>query len=1100
MNCIFPRPKQAEASNSQPKQEPMVDNFSFDERGRFVFQNYAAARPFASFLPGIAGLLGIPMWVFYVNRGQAIASFGIESKDNPILEFQPANKAYQSTPWTGFRTFIKLTRSAQTVLYEPFAPWSADDSSQMFIGMNELEIQTVSATHQLQTNVLYFTLPGENLAGLARQVTITNTGDEPIAFELLDGLPRVIPYGVDNRGLKEISRTLEAWMQVANLEQGVPFYRLRASAADTAEVQDIQAGHFYLAFKSRDERARLLPALVDPDLVFGQNTALSAPDRFARQPLDWLQAQRQITAGKTPCGFFGASATLQPGQALTLYAIIGHAGNIEQVNEQRARLAQPAFLSQKRQEAHQLARSLTDVVDTQTGSPPFDAYCRQSLLDNVLRGGWPILWGDDKPRVYHVYSRKHGDLERDYNAFYVAPEMYSQGNGNYRDVNQNRRCDVWLNPRVGDFNIVSFLGLLQADGYNPLVVNGVRFSVPPEHRAAILALVEPPDRLAPLLAQPFTPGQLLRAVTERDARLKATPEEFVAAALAHAEQHFEARFGEGYWVDHWTYNLDLIEAYLAIYPDKQQELLFGQTRVPFFDSAAIVQPRARKYVLVDGKVRQYGAVIHDAEKAALIAARAERPNLMRTARGYGEVYYTTVLGKLLSLALVKFATLDPLGMGIEMEADKPGWCDALNGLPGLFGSSVAETFELVRLLTFLLEALAASGERAVTLPIEFSELLRQVDQALAAWQASSDPNRDYTYWDAVATAREEFRARVRLGFDGQEASFACSELVPRLSSFRAKAQAGLQHATALNNGLVPTYLAFTVTDYALITDADGALQCDEQGRPYVIAKRFEPMVLPLYLEGPVHALKIQPDAASARRLYAQVKASDLFDRKLNMYRLNASLAGQSHEIGRARAFTPGWLENESIWLHMEYKYLLEVLKAGLHEEFVCDFKHVLVPFLDPVAYGRSHLENSSFIVSSAHPDESLHGAGFVARFTGAAAEFLSMWSVMMAGAKPFFIRDGELCLAFKPVLPGWLFSADRTVSFRFLGNCTVTYHNVERLDTFKAGMQASKIRLLTQDERVIELEGGVIGAPYAAMVRAGQVKIIRVILGMQDHG
>lgn len=32
------------------------------------------------------------MWVFYVNRGQGIASFGIENKDNAILEFLPANE------------------------------------------------------------------------------------------------------------------------------------------------------------------------------------------------------------------------------------------------------------------------------------------------------------------------------------------------------------------------------------------------------------------------------------------------------------------------------------------------------------------------------------------------------------------------------------------------------------------------------------------------------------------------------------------------------------------------------------------------------------------------------------------------------------------------------------------------------------------------------------------------------------------------------------------------------------------------------------------------------------------------------------------------
>jgi len=37
-------------------------------------------------------------------------------------------------------------------------------------------------------------------------------------------------------------------------------------------------------------------------------------------------------------------------------------------------------------------------------------------------------------------------------------------------------------------------------------------------------------------------------------------------------------------------------------------------------------------------------------------------------------------------------------MGIEMEAGKPGWYDALNGLPGLFGSSVGETAELIRLI------------------------------------------------------------------------------------------------------------------------------------------------------------------------------------------------------------------------------------------------------------------------------------------------------------------------------------------------------------------------------------------------------------------
>jgi hypothetical protein len=58
----------------------------------------------------VAGVFGKPVWAFYVNRGQGIASFGVASKDFPLLEFNSANKAYQLTPYIGFRTFIQGSR------------------------------------------------------------------------------------------------------------------------------------------------------------------------------------------------------------------------------------------------------------------------------------------------------------------------------------------------------------------------------------------------------------------------------------------------------------------------------------------------------------------------------------------------------------------------------------------------------------------------------------------------------------------------------------------------------------------------------------------------------------------------------------------------------------------------------------------------------------------------------------------------------------------------------------------------------------------------------------------------------------------------------
>ena len=1075
-----------------------MKNFALDERGRFLIHDYASRRPFSSFLPGIAGPLGVPLWAFYVNRGQAMASFGIGTKDNPILEFQPANRAYQATPYTGFRTFLKLNQGADTLLYEPFAPWSTGDEAGMFIGMNELQIEVQNAAHGLRTNVLYFVLPGEPFAGLVRRLTVTNEGTASRRLEVLDGLPRVMPYGVDNRSLKEIGRTLEAWMAVFDLETSIPFYRLRASSGDTAEVGEIQAGHFYLAF---DAAGQPLFPFVDPVVLFDQNTTLSEPDGFSRQPLVALRHQPQITTGRTPCGFFGATARLDPGEATTLYSIIGHAGSIEQVHRERARLSRPSYVRRKRQEANQLASELADAVATHTSSPRFDAYTRQTFLDNVLRGGWPLLLGDEQaPATYHIYSRKHGDLERDYNYFYVAAEPYSQGNANYRDLNQNRRSDVLLEPEVGAFNVLSFLGLIQADGYNPLVVEGSRFILAPERRAAVLDLVERPEELAALLAQPFTPGGLLRAIADTQIGLKVSAEEFVAATLARAEQHFGATFGEGYWIDHWIYNLDLLETYLAVYPDRKDDLLFGRPVVPYFDSPVVVLPRARKYLLAsEGRVRQYGAVAEDEEKAALIATRreciaggAESPNLVRTAHGRGDVYRTTVFAKLLGLALVKFATLDPLGIGIEMEAGRPGWYDALNGLPGLFGSSLCETYELQRLLAFLLEAMAEKGAGAVELPIEQTQLMETVVEALQAWCESGDPDRDFQYWDVVAAAREAYRDRVRLGFGGERRDLLLGELGPVLTALQAKVRAGIQRAVEMNQsaspGIPPTYLAYTVTEYDLLINASGEPRRDDQGRPYIKAKRFEPAVLPLFLEAPVHALKVQPNVAAARDLYTRIRESGLYDRKLGMYKVNAPLADQSHEIGRARAFTPGWLENESIWLHMEYKYLLEVLRAGLYEEFYADLKRALICFQDPEVYGRSPLENSSFLVSSAHPDESLHGAGFVARLSGATAEFLSIWTAMMAGRQPFFLQDGELCLQFRPALPGWLFDTEGKLSFTFLGQVRITYHNHDRRDLFpENGFGAGCAVLHLADQRQIEFSSGVIGEPYAQMVRAGQI-------------
>ena len=563
-------------------------NFYLGDNGLFVIEDYQKTRPFASFLPGIAGPLGVPLWVFYVNRGQAIASFGVEDKDKPILEYQPANHAYQQTASLGFRTFFRLQTTDGYVIYEPFRYGSA--SQKMLIGANELVLQDRNTLLGLQTDVVYFLLPGENLAGLVRMVTVTNQSGRSIGFEMLDGLPAVIPYGVNDRMLKDIGRTVEAWMEVFNIEKNVPFYHLRASVADINEVNTFEAGHYMLALQKDPAGSRILPTIVDPTLVFGQNTALSEPDAFLQGGLAELLGKTQIVCGKTPCGFSALEAKLRPGESVQLNTLFGHVERAEHLRSRIDRLTSDTYLGEKRREANEVVDSLTGVVNCQTSFPVFDAYCRQTFLDNTLRGGWPITFGAGmKKRVFHIYSRKHGDLERDYNAFSVAPEFYSQGNGSYRDVNQNRREDVWFHPDVGDFNIRVFMSLIQLDGYNPLVIRGSRFFVPPERVAELLSFTGDPEKLRSLLQLPFSPGSLLKEIADRSISLTIDKGDFLEKIIGKSSQSIQADFGEGYWVDHWTYNLDLIESYLTVFPDCLHELVFSTEDLPFYDSKMVIQ-------------------------------------------------------------------------------------------------------------------------------------------------------------------------------------------------------------------------------------------------------------------------------------------------------------------------------------------------------------------------------------------------------------------------------------------------------------------------------------------------------------------------------
>ncbi len=1097
---------QMKKTKSQKNQK----QYFLDKDGQFIIENYNQAAEFTNFFPGIAGLFGIPMWVFYANRGQGVTSFGIEAKDKAIMEFQPANKAYRSVSLQGFRTFIKIKSGPKSIFYEPFqnrlTQANFKTEQRMAVTSHDLTIEEINHTLGLHVRVNYFTLPEEPFAALVRRVTLKNISSKKIDLEIIDGMPAIVAFGLNDHLLKYMTRTAEAWARVSNLENKAPYFNLKVVISDKPAVSHITAGNFYFSFCEQGNSVKILDPLVQPSCVFGASSDFMVPENFLKEKTFKVPTE-QSADNSTPCAMSFAKINLPAKSEKKLISFIGHSYDKEQLNVIVKKCVSPEYVQKKAARNKTLIDEIKNFMVTSSASKEFDLYCGQTFLDNALRGGLPVsLKTGTEKLTLSVFTRKHGDPERDYNYFILSPTFFSQGNGNYRDVNQNRRNDIWFNPDVDDSHAVNFLNLLQADGYNPLIVRGDAFFV--ENAKKLDEILkecvseENIEHVKGFFKKHFLLGSLLASVVQRGIKLKVSPEEFLKRALTCCQKQELAEHGEGFWSDHWTYNLDLLESFLAVYPERRQNLLLEKNIFSFYHDAFYVLPRDERYILTSRGCRQYHSVADGRNEIK----SGKRDNKLRTQNGQGPVYYTNLVVKLLSVAANKVSSLDPSGIGVEMEADKPNWYDALNGLPGLLGSSISETFELKRLCLFLLESFEKAslpGDQKIKVFIELHNFILNLKDCLASWPDA------LSFWNRSNEIKEYYRSSIKHGVSGEEKELTVSQITDFLKFIVAKADAAAKLAKNAQ-GLYVTYFAHEVTRFEKLNKING------DGDSHIRPLDFKRHDLPLFLEGFVHALRVEKNQGEARKLYKGLLKSPVFDKKLKMYKVNSDLSKETEEIGRATVFPAGWLENESVWSHMEYKFLLELLRGGLYEEFYANFKNCLVPFLNPAVYGRSILENSSFIVSSAHKDARLHGRGFVARLSGTTAEFLHMWLWMNVGQNPFSLDgEGRLLLRFCPVLPGWLFTKHETTinflsknnswkevklpkntySFNFLGTTLVVYHNSRCRDTFgKNAAQVEKILLTYPGKPPIPIESKIIPSPYAADIRDRKLEQIDIIL------
>ncbi|MCF8009329.1 MAG: hypothetical protein K9K32_06150 [Halanaerobiales bacterium] len=1071
----------------------MEKQYLINDEGSFIIKDYQKKPTFSSFLPGIAGKLGIPTWAFYVNRGQGIASFGIKDKNNSIMEFYPANKSYSNVVNKGFRTFIKI----DNVFFEPFKKINKQITTKMIISPDKLKIIEINKDINLKTEVLYHTLPNENFAALIRRLKIKNLDQKKRQIEILDGMPLIVPFGINNNTLKNVSQTITAWIKVYNLENNIPFFRLKSSADDRAQVEQIKSGNFYLSIDN--DSKEILSPIVDPRIIFSHDKSLNNPIGFIKD--NFTSFDKQITENQFPSAMTYNKKSLDIKETINIYSLFGNISNQKLLKDIKNKVFDDSFFDKKLTMNQNIHNYYSDLIFTNSGKQSFNGYTKQTFLDNILRGGIPVNIGNNSKKTYHIFSRKHGDLERDYNDFSLEPRYYSQGNGNYRDVNQNRRNDLFFNPNLKRHNIITFLNLINLEGFNPLVINGYKFVV--ENINDIKENINLNNKkFFDLITNPFTIGDLYDyLITNQNTLNIKGIDKIINIVIDYSRSILVTKFAEGYWIDHWTYNLDLIENYLRIYPD-QLKVLFTKKEYKYYDSPVKVLPRDKKYKLTNKGPRQYDALKIDEKKKTLINERENEKNFVRV---NDNIYKSNLLVKIFTILLNKVASLDPYGLGIEMEANKPGWYDALNGLPGIFGSSFGETAEALKWSEFILDILNRIDIKNIEVLEEVYDYYQQINKLLINWLEDQD---NFYYWDRSNKAKENYRKKIFYSLNGNKKTISKNKLIEFYKNIVKKLKYSLTNSKK-ESGLYNMFYYYQAQDYIKTN------RLSEDSLPLVEVKSFKKYSLSNFLEGQVKAHKVLNFKEKSLKLHKNILSSDLYDKKLKMFRVNGKLNKESYEVGRAKAFSPGWLENGSIWLHMEYKYLLELLKNGLYETFYQVFNDVLISNQDPKIYKRSIFENCSFILSNLNQDVNNHGRGYIARLSGATAEFIDLWTRISFGNRPFKYINNQLIFKPKPILSKELFTKKKsnikvqmsenkskqvlleknTYSVKFLKDTMIVYHNEKMKNTYGTNKaEVKKIKLSYFNKKTCLVQNNKVIKKNAIDIRNGSVERIDISL------
>ncbi len=698
----------------------------------YRISNYDQLPPFLITLASVGN-----HWLFISSSGALTC--GRHNAEHALFPYVTDDKLHDTAHDTGSKTLVRIARSNQTLLWEPFSSrhhglYRIERNLYKNTVGNKLLFEEFNRDLSLRFSYSWQCV---NDFGFVRRSRLESIWRYPMLIRIVDGISNILPSGVSTELQRSRSTLVDAY-KVNELEKQVGVFSLSSLIVDhpvpeealratlvwqngsrphaillsTRQLDAYRAGESlstehsilgqrgaYLVertFRLTKDRAISWDLAADIDQHVGDlNTlqnALRDSSTFVRR-LRLQEKKDTVDLQKLIAGADGLQKTSQPTNDLRHYSNVlfnGMRGGIPLrgytaekndlirfIHERNRPLASSSYL-----------QSLPDLIDLTQLPPPTDPQLHR-LISEYL----PL-----------AYSRRHGDPSRPWNTFHIRThsengEVLLDYSGNWRDLFQNWEALGRSFPYFYPAMLTTFVNASSADGYNPYRIGrrGVDWEIP-----------DASDPWASI----------------------------------------------GYWGDHQlTYLLCLLEWTHSHDPDKLIQLM----DLPIFSYVQIPYRLAdHEQVLADPK----HSVDFDWDLHERILARVENigadGRLLMTSTG--EPILVTLAEKLLIPALTKLCAMVP-GAGIWLNTQRPEWNDANNALAG-WGCSLVTLFHLYDYLQFVQKLFELDSSTTFQISVEISEWMDEIKPALSTCLRVSNPSERFGAMNALGQAACKYRSRL----------------------------------------------------------------------------------------------------------------------------------------------------------------------------------------------------------------------------------------------------------------------------------------------------------------------------------------------------